>query len=133
MPGTGQQVEDEDPEVGLVLELLLDPRVAVASDVTVVEVGLGGVDGDDGDAVQVDDLVALAEELLEVDVADVPGVVVARDDDELVAVEPLEVGLGVGVLRPEALRSVRSPEQITISGSSSLISVIARPSGPGTK
>ena len=33
-------------------ELLLDPRVAAAADLAVVEVGLGRVDGDDGDAVR---------------------------------------------------------------------------------
>ena len=40
-------VEDEDAQVGLGRELLLDPPVAAAADLPVVEVGLGRVDGDD--------------------------------------------------------------------------------------
>ena len=97
-------MEDEDAEVGRLGELLLDPGVAAAPDVPVVEIRLGRVDGDDGDAVHVQDGVALAEELLEVDVADVAGVVVPRDDDERLAVEPVEVGLRLRVLRLEAVR-----------------------------
>ena len=46
-------VEDEDAEVGVLGELLLDPLVAAAADDAVVEVGLGRVDRDDGDAVHV--------------------------------------------------------------------------------
>ena len=49
-PGTwnGQQVvmEDEDPEVRRVGELLRDPAVTAPADVPVVEVRLGGVDRD---------------------------------------------------------------------------------------
>ena len=61
------------------------------------------------------------------DVADVPGVVVARDDDEGVAVDPLEVRARhvVLVLEPEV---VRSPEQMTMSGWNSFTSEIARSS-----
>ena len=41
-------VEDEDAQVGRRCgELLLDPAVAAAADLAVVEVGLGRVDGDD--------------------------------------------------------------------------------------
>ena len=79
-------------------------RVAAPADVPVVEVRLGGVDGDDRDAVHVHDGVALAEQLFEVDVADVAGVVVSGHDDELLAVEPLEILLRLGVLRLEAVR-----------------------------
>ena len=43
-----------------------------------------------------------AEQLLEVDVADVSRVVVAGNDDEVLAVEPVEVALGLGVLLLEA-------------------------------
>ena len=85
-------VEHEDPEVRrLGGELLLDPRVAAAPDLAVVEVGLGRVDGDDRHAVLAQHRVAAPEELLEVDVADVAGVVVPGDDDERVAVDPFEV------------------------------------------
>jgi hypothetical protein len=96
-------VEDEHPQVGRLRELLLDPRVPVAADVPVVEVGLGRVDGDDGNPVDVDDGVPRAEQLLEVYVADVPRVVVPGDDDERLAGDPVEVGLGLGILRLEAL------------------------------
>ena len=45
----GQQmvVEDEDAQVGRLRELLLDPAVAAAADLAVVEVGLRRVDRDD--------------------------------------------------------------------------------------
>ena len=65
-------VEDEDAEVGRLGELLLDPLVAAAADDAVVEIGLRRVDRDDGDAVHVHGAPALAEQLLEVDVAHVP-------------------------------------------------------------
>ena len=102
----GQQVvvEDEDAEVGGLGELLLDPRVAAAADDAVVEVGLGRVDGDDGDAVHVQRAPALAEELLEVDVADVPRVVVPGTTTTLLALDALEVRLGLRVLLLEAER-----------------------------
>ena len=49
-------VQDEDLQLGLLgllaSELLLDPPVAPAADLTVVEVGLGRIDGDDGDTVR---------------------------------------------------------------------------------
>ena len=44
-------VEHEDAQVGGLGELLLDPAVAAAADLPVVEIGLGRVDGDDRDAV----------------------------------------------------------------------------------
>jgi hypothetical protein len=75
-------VEHEDPQEGLVgAEALLDPLVAPAADQAVVEVGLGRVDREDRDAVQVELGAALAEQLLEVHVADVAGVVVPRDHE----------------------------------------------------
>ena len=40
---------DEDPQPRVGRELLLDPAVAAAADLAVVEVGLGRVDGDDRD------------------------------------------------------------------------------------
>src|SRR5919106_1839479 len=104
--GHGQQmmVEREDAEVGVRLELLADPRVAAAADVAVVEIRLGRVDRDDGNPVDVHDGVALAEELLEMEVTDVARVVVTRDDDQLVAVELVQVRLRFGVLLAEAER-----------------------------
>ena len=85
-------VQDEDPQVGVGLgELLLDPAVAAAADLAVVEVGLGRVDRDDGDPLTPDDRVACAEQLLEMDVADVARVVVAGDDDHGVALDPVEI------------------------------------------
>jgi hypothetical protein len=95
-------VEDEDPEVGRGRELLLNPRVAAAADVPVVEVGLARVDCDNRYAVEVNDRVALTEELLEMDVADVARVVVARNDDERIALEAVQVGLRLRVLLLEA-------------------------------
>ena len=67
-----------------------------------VEVGLGGVDGDDGDAADAHHGVAVAEELLEVDVADVARIVVARDDDDRLAGDRVDVLLGERVLLLEA-------------------------------
>ena len=67
-----------------------------------VEVGLGRVDRDDGDAVHVQNGVAVAEELLEVDVADVARVVVSGHDDERLALEAVEVRLGLRELLFEA-------------------------------
>jgi hypothetical protein len=92
--GNGKQmvVKDEDLEVcrhgG---ELLLDPHVATSPDLTVVEVRLARVDGDDRDRPLPEDGVALSEHLLEVHVADVPRVVVTRHDDDRVAVDAIEV------------------------------------------
>ena len=70
-------MKDEDPQVRLLrAEALLDPAVAAAADRAVVHVGLRRVDRDDRDAVAVEVAAALAEQLLEVDVADVARVVV---------------------------------------------------------
>ena len=105
--GHGQQVvvEDEDLEVGRLLgELLLDPAVATAADLAVVEVGLARVDGDDRDAALPEHRVPLAEHLLEVDVADVPRVVVPGHDDDRVAVDAVEVLARGEVLVAEAER-----------------------------
>ena len=95
-------MQDEDPQVGRLGELLLDPRVAAAADLAVVEVGLGRVDGDDRDAADAQHRVAVAEQLLEVDVADVARVVVARDDDERLALDLVEVAPRERVLLLEA-------------------------------
>jgi hypothetical protein len=69
----------------------------------VIEVGLRRVNCDDRDAIHVDDRVAVAEELLEVDVADVAGIVVPGHDDERIRPDPLQVGLRLGVLLLEAV------------------------------
>ena len=97
-------------------ELLLDPGVAPASDLAVVEVGLGRVDGDDGHAAEPEHGAALAEELLEVDVADVARVVVPGDDDERLALEPVEVLLRLDVLRlePERRQVARADDEIRL-------------------
>ena len=82
----------------------LDPAVAAAPDLAVVEVGLGRVDGDDADPALAQHRVPAAEELLEVDVADVSRVVVPGDDDERLAGDPVEVALRLRVLLLEAER-----------------------------
>ena len=69
-----------------------------------VEIGLGRVDGDDRDSFTLDNVVSRAEQLLEVDVADVARVVVAGDDDHAVALEPVEIRLRLHVLVLEAHR-----------------------------
>jgi hypothetical protein len=70
----------------------------------VVEVRLGRVDGDDGHVAGAQHRVALPEQLLEVDIADIPRVMVARHDHELVALDPVDVLLGQRVLVLEAVR-----------------------------
>ena len=97
-------VADEDAQIGRRREILLDPVVAAASDHAVVEVGLGRVDGHDGHAADTDDRVAVAEQLLEVDVADVAGVVVPGDHDDGLALDLIEVVLGEGILLLEPER-----------------------------
>ena len=98
-------MQHEDPQVGgLSGELALDPGVAATPDLAVIEVGLGRVDRDDRDPALAQDGVALAEQLLEVHVADVARVVVPGDDDQRLALDLVEVlpGQLVLVLEPEA-------------------------------
>ena len=78
--------------------------VAAAADLPVVEVRLRRVDRDDRDAVLAQDRAAAAEEVVEVDVADVARVVVAGDDDERVALDLVEELARLLVLGPEAER-----------------------------
>ena len=109
-------VDDEDAQVGRVGELLLDPAVAPAADLPVVEIGLGRVDGDERDAVRAQHGVAVAEQLLEVDVADVARVVVPGDHDRSTRTRSRR-----GSARASAYSSlkpceVRSPEMTTTSG-----------------
>ena len=107
-------MEHEDPQVGGAAELLLDPAVPSAADLPVVEVGLRRVDGDDGHAVHVQHGVPFAEQLLEMDVADVPRVVVPGHDDEGLALDPVKVGLGLGelLLEPEGRQVARADDEI---------------------
>ena len=95
---------DEDPQARVRSELLLDPAVAAAADLAVIEVGLGRVDRDDGDRADAEHGVAVAEQLLEMDVADVPRVVVARDHDHRLALDLVEVAPRLLVLVLEAER-----------------------------
>ena len=108
-------MQHEDAEVGrLRCELLLDPAVAPASDLPVVEIGLGRVDRHDRRAGPAQHRVALAEELLEVDVADVARVVVAGDHDERLALDPVEVALRgrVLLLEPERRQIARADDDV---------------------
>ena len=125
-------MEDEDADVGRIGELLLDPGVAPAADLPVVEVGLGRIDGDDRHPFLAQHRVALAEQILEVDVADVARVVVPRNDDERLALDLVENSRACWYsgLKP---KDVRSPVHTTICGSRSLISSIARSSRAGMK
>jgi hypothetical protein len=96
-------VQHEDAQLGrLGRELLLDPAVAPAADLAVVEVGLGRVDRHDGRAALPQDRAPLADQLLEMHVADVPGVVIPGHDDEALALDPVEVALGLGVFLLES-------------------------------
>ena len=64
-------MQREDLEVGGLLELTPDPVVVDAADLALVEVRLARVDADDPDAVDVDRPHAGADEVLEMEVADV--------------------------------------------------------------
>ena len=75
-------VEDEDAQLGRLGEFGLDPAVAAAADLAVVEVGLGRIDRHHGHPALAQHRVPGAEQLLEVDVADVSRVVVPGYDDE---------------------------------------------------
>ena len=97
-------MEDEDAQVGRSRELLLDPAVAAAADLAVVEVGLARVDRDDRRRGRREHRVPVAEELLEVDVADVARVVVAGDHDHRLALDPVQVVARERVLVLEAVR-----------------------------
>ena len=125
-------MQDEDAKARLVGELLLDPPVAPAADLAVVEVRLRRVDRDDGDAVLPQHRVPVAEQLLEVDVADVPRVVVARDHDQRVAVDAVEVLPRQRVLVPEAegRQVARADDDVRAR---SFTSLIARSSRFGSK
>ncbi len=102
----GQEVvvHDEDAQLGRGLELLLDPPIAPAPDLSMVEVGLGRVDADDRHVVLAQHRVTVAEQLLEVDVADIPRVMVARDDHDRLALDLVEVLARRLVLLAEAER-----------------------------
>ena len=98
-------MKNEDLQIRRLLgELLLDPAIAAAADLTMVEVRLARVHGDDGHAVLAKDRVPLSEHLLEVHVPHVPGVVIPRHDDERVAVDPIDVLARHEIFVPEAER-----------------------------
>jgi hypothetical protein len=84
-------VADEDAQVGVSGESLLDPGVVLAADLSLVDVGLRGVHGDERDgepsAVELLPRVPCTEGVLVVEVADVAGVVVARYADDVRAGE----------------------------------------------
>ena len=81
-----------------------------------VEIGLGRVDGDDGDPALAQHPVALPEQLLEVDVADVPRVVVAGDHDERLARDLVQVLARqlILVLEPEAREVARADHDVRL-------------------
>ena len=98
-------VQDEDLHLGrLGRELLLDPAVPAPPDLAVIEIRLARVDGDDRRPALCGARSCVAEHLLEVHIADVAGVVIARDDDERVAVDAIEVLPRGQVLVPESER-----------------------------
>jgi hypothetical protein len=96
--------ENLEPVSG-VLEAAPDKAVMLASHPPVVQVRLGGVDSDHDRFFKLDDRVALPEEPLEVDVADVPGVVVAGDHHDVLAPEAAHI-LG-RLLKLLAVASIR--------------------------
>ena len=118
--------------VGRARELLREPAVARPADLPVVEVGLGGVHADDRDVVEVQRLPARPDELLEVHVADVAGVVVAGDHDDLRALDALQVLLGRHVVLAEAHLGEVAGAQDDV-GPSSLSSTTTRSIRLGTK
>ena len=115
--GDRQQMvmQHEDAQLGrLGGELLLDPAVAATADLPVIEVGLRRVDGHHGHAALAEHRVAVAEQLLEMDVADVPRIVVPRDHHERLALDPVEVaaGLRVLLLEPERRQIARADDDV---------------------
>ena len=93
---------DEDPQVGVAREALRDPAVVLAPDLALVQVGLRRVDRDERDvetaALEARLRVARAERVLEEHVADVARVVVAGDEDDVLACDRRELLLGLRVL-----------------------------------
>ena len=72
-------VQDEDLEIGTLCELLPDPGVVAAPHHPLVQVGFAGVHPDDPDALHVHGPVAGTDQLFEMQVPDVAGVVVPGD------------------------------------------------------
>src|SRR6266516_7726735 len=72
-------VEREDLEIGRSGELLADPVVAVTPDLSFVDVRLARVHADHANPPHVPGPVALPDQLLEMEVADVASVVVPGD------------------------------------------------------
>ena len=105
-PGSrdGQQmvVQREDLQVAGRRELLHDPVVLLAPDLALVEVGLARVHAHDADAAHVAHPAPRADQLLEVEVADVARVVVPGNDRQR-RLHAVEVGNGDLVLLPVSL------------------------------
>jgi hypothetical protein len=97
-PGPGHRhqvvVYRHDLERDGIGEALLDPAVLLAPDAPAVEVGFGRIDPDQMHSVELDLRAAAAEQGLEVDLTDVAGVVVARDDQHPLALDPVEQRAG---------------------------------------
>ena len=98
---------DEDAEVGVGVEAVLDPAVVLAPDLALVDVGLRRVDRDERDLhpveLEPEPVVARAERLLVEDVAHVPRVVIPRDEDDVLALDPAELLARLLVLLREAV------------------------------
>jgi hypothetical protein len=88
-------------------ELRVDPGVVLAADLPLVEIWLGRVQRHDLGLAVVEwhrrSPLAQAKELLEVPVADVPGVVVARHHDDVRALQAVQVAPRLLELPPVAL------------------------------
>src|SRR5215208_2128081 len=81
-------------------ECLLDKLVVLPAHLPVVEVRLRRIHSYQDHLVEIYDRLTLPEEALEVDVADVARVVVARDDHDVLAVDTIDVLCGLFELLP---------------------------------
>src|SRR5205823_3763561 len=102
--GNGDQVvvDGKDLQLGGGGKLLADPRVPLAADLAVVQVGLARVGAHDPHTVDVGGPVAGADELLEVKIADITGVVVSGNGHDG-SLDAVPVRHPVLVLLPIAL------------------------------
>ena len=95
-------VADEQAQIGVPVESFGDPAIVLAPDLALVDVRLGGVDGNERELhpadLGVQPRVTRAELLLEADIADVASVVVARDEHDLRTLDRVELGARLRVL-----------------------------------